>query len=142
MRVVSGQFRESEYRAQAEFRSALRAFLHVAERHARQAGIPPQQYLVLLAIRGHPAYPHVSVGQLADSLRIHQSSTSLVVDRMVRSCLLTRLEDTGDRRRICLTLTSRGQKVLDTILAANRRELGDTELRLQGMLGGPRSDIA
>ena len=36
----------------AEFRTALRQFLRRSERVARQAGLTPQRYLLLLMIKG------------------------------------------------------------------------------------------
>jgi DNA-binding MarR family transcriptional regulator len=102
----------------------LREFLRFAEEQARQEGITPQQYVLLVVTRGHEDYPNVTIGDIAQALQVRQSSASLLVDRSVRRGLLDRREDPVDRRRAIVQLTDQGQQVLDVIMAANRRELG------------------
>jgi DNA-binding MarR family transcriptional regulator len=121
---VPSRFSESDYRDQADFRCALREFLRFAEEQARQEGITPQQYVLLVVTRGHEDYPNVTIGDIAQALQVRQSSASLLVDRSVRRGLLDRREDPVDRRRAIVQLTDQGQQVLDVIMAANRRELG------------------
>ncbi|MGI8827876.1 MAG: MarR family winged helix-turn-helix transcriptional regulator [Chloroflexota bacterium] len=124
---LSGGFSDGDYRDQADFRSAIRRFLHYSEEQARAAGITPQQHLLLLVTRGHRAYPKVSIGDVAEALQISHHGASLLVDRVVRRGLLARVEDPDDRRRALLSLTDEGQRVLDRITEANRRELGTLE---------------
>ncbi len=116
-----------DYRALAQFRRALRQFLRFSEEQARASGITPQQHLLLLVVRGHAAYPNVSIGDAAQALQISHHGASLLVDRSVRKGLLDRREDQQDRRRALLSLTEAGQEILDRITEANRRELGVLE---------------
>ena len=125
--TVSGMFPDSDYRDQADFRCALRQFLRFSEEQARAAGITPQQHLLLLIVRGHRSYPEVSIGEVADGLQIRHHAASLLVDRCVKRSLLYRREDPADRRRALVSLTEEGQRVLDEITLANRRELGALE---------------
>ena len=120
-------FTDRDYRDQADFRCALRRFLHFSEEQARMAGITPQQHLLLLIVRGHSSYPAVSIGEVADSLQIRHHAASLLVDRRVKKGLLDRREDPDDRRRALVSLTPEGQRILDHITMANRRELGALE---------------
>src|SRR5579864_5735887 len=71
---------DSDFRDQAEFRAALRRFLRYSEEQSRVYGITPQQHLLLLAVRGHANYPNVSIGDVAEALRIRHHSASLLVD--------------------------------------------------------------
>lgn len=119
-----GHFTEKEYRDQAAFRVALHEFLHRADGHAREIGLTPQQWLLLLMLRGHRDYPRVTLRDLAETLKIRQSSTSLLVDRAVRDGYVRRVTPADDRRRVSLSLTESGQHLLDTVIAASRRELG------------------
>lgn len=121
------RFSDSDYRDQADFRSALRRFLHFSEQQARHAGITPQQHMLLLIVRGHRAYPSVNIGQVAESLQLSHHGASLLVDRGVRRGLLNRREDQEDRRRALVSLTTEGQQILDQITEANRKELGALE---------------
>jgi DNA-binding MarR family transcriptional regulator len=125
-----GEFNESIYRDHADFRYALRRFLRFSEEQARAAGITPQQHLLLLIVRGHPSYPHVSIGDIAERLQIRHHSASLLVERGVRRGLLHRREDSRDRRRALVSLTHEGQQLLDRLLHANGRELGALESTL------------
>lgn len=121
---VPSRFKETDYRDQADFRCALREFLRFAEEQARQEGITPQQYVLLVVTRGHGSYPVVTIGDIAQALQVRQSSASLLVDRSVKRGLLDRREDPADRRRAIVQLTEEGQRILDVIMDANRRELG------------------
>jgi DNA-binding MarR family transcriptional regulator len=114
---------DEDFRDQANFRGALRKFLHFSEEQARAHGITPQQHLLLLVIRGHPSYPTVTVGEAAEALQIRHHSASLLVDRCVRRGLLDRKEDPIDRRRVQLSLTPEGERVLTRITLANREEM-------------------
>jgi hypothetical protein len=44
----------AEYRALAEFRHRLEQFLQRRRRAARDAGLPPMQYQLMLAVKGTP----------------------------------------------------------------------------------------
>lgn len=121
---------EQDYRDQADFRYAIRNFLRFSELRARKSGITPNQHLLLLLIRGHTAYPRVTIGEIAERLQINQSGASLLVDRCVKRQLVRREEDPDDRRRAILALTQQGQTILDEITEANRREIGVMEAAL------------
>lgn len=118
-----GDFPDAVYQRQADFRSALRKFVRFSEEQARVHTITPQQHLLLLAVRGHPDYPLVTIGMIAEALQIRHHSTSLLVDRCVKRRLLDRREDPRDRRRALVSLTVEGQKILDDITRANRQEM-------------------
>jgi DNA-binding MarR family transcriptional regulator len=122
---LDARLTDADYRDQANFRAALRKFLHFSEEQARAHGITPQQHLLLLMIRGHSSYPAVTVGEAAESLQIRHHSASLLVDRCVKRGLLDRKEDPIDRRRVQLSLTPEGEHVLARITLANRQEMGD-----------------
>ncbi len=119
--------READYRDQADFRYALRRFFRFSELHARGSGITPQQHMLLLMVRGHPAYPQVTIGDIAERMQIRHHSASLLVERSLKRGLIERKHDTVDRRRALVSLTSEGQRILDKITRANRRVLGSLE---------------
>lgn len=127
LQVGGGPLSEQDYRDQADFRSALRHFLRVSEQNATAAGVTPQQHLLLILLRGHPAYPRVSVGELVESLQAGQSGVSLLVDRCVKRGLVVREEDPSDRRRAILRLTDTGQQVVDQVTHANRQVMSGLE---------------
>ncbi len=126
----SSKFQDSDYQDLADFRCALRTFMSFSERQARAAGITPQQHLLLLLARGHRSAPGVNIGELANSLQVRHHSASLLVDRCVKRGLVERREDPTDRRRALVSLTPVGQEILDTVMTANRLEMGKLEASL------------
>lgn len=117
------------FQVHANMRYVVRRFLRFSEEQARQLGITPQQHLLLLAVRGHPAYPTVTIKDIAQRLQLRHHSTSLLVDRAVKRGLVARNGDPTDRRRVIVTLTDEGQQLLEQVTRANRTELRalDTE---------------
>lgn len=114
---------DRDYRDQADFRCALRRFLHFSEEQARASGITPQQHVLILVVRGHSSYPEVTIGDVAEALQVRHHSASLLVDRGVKRGLLNRRVDSADRRRALVSLTDEGQAILDRITRANRRQM-------------------
>src|SRR5579863_5792540 len=53
-----------------------------------------------------------TISQFAELLRIGRSAASLLVDRLVQDGLVERAEDTEDRRRMVVCLSSRGEELI------------------------------
>jgi DNA-binding MarR family transcriptional regulator len=123
-RVYESLFSDTDYQDQADFRCAFRLFLRYAEEQSRAAGITPQQYFLLLVVRGHEHHPRVNIGEIAEALQVRHHGASLLVERCVRRGLLDRTEDPQDRRRVHVWLTGDGQRLLDRVMDANRQKLG------------------
>src|ERR1700761_5506251 len=81
---------KSQFETLAAFRYALRRFLHFSEEAAHAAGITPQQYQALLAIKGFPSREKVTVGELAERLQLRHHSAVGLVDRLVTEKLAHR----------------------------------------------------
>jgi DNA-binding MarR family transcriptional regulator len=111
----------------AEFRVALRRFLHRTERVAREVGITARWYLVLLLIKGAPDLSERStVTELAEELHLAQSSVTELVRRVELAGLLTREPSPSDARVVYLRLTPEGEDRLAQAfegLAAERQAL-------------------
>jgi DNA-binding MarR family transcriptional regulator len=114
---------KGEYETLAAFRYSLRQFLRFSEDAAHQAGITPQQHQALLAIKGFPERDNVSVGELAERLQVQHHSAVGLVDRLVADGLLQRAASPEDRRQVQLTLTPRGETVLEKLAAIHREQL-------------------
>jgi DNA-binding MarR family transcriptional regulator len=116
-----------EYVRVAEFRAALRRFLRRTERIARDAGLTPQRYLLLLMIKGAPdGSERSTVTSLADRLQLAQSTVTELVGRAEEAGLLTREPSRADGRVAHIGLTERGEQLLAaafTGLEAERRSL-------------------
>jgi DNA-binding MarR family transcriptional regulator len=109
----------AEFRALAEFRYQIRIFLNGSEEAARDADLEPQQYLLLLALRGLPLERPASIRELAERMQLRHHSVVELVDRLERRLLLRRERSRNDRRQVIVHLTPRGDKIL-TRLAKQR----------------------
>ena len=114
---------KADYEMLAEFRYALRRFLRFSEERVRSAGVTPQQYLALLAIKGFPGRDSVSIGELAERLQVRHHSAVGLVDRLASQGLVARGQAAEDRRQVLISLTPRGAEVLERLAAMHRDEL-------------------
>lgn len=112
-----------EFRALAEFRYLIRVFLNHGERAARAARLEPQQYLVMLMLRGLPRGGASSIGDLAERMQLRHHSVVELIDRLERQQLLRRERSRSDRRRVAVHLTRRGEKVLSRLARQRVAEL-------------------
>src|SRR5215470_12522361 len=94
----------SEYQAMAELRHRIRLFLREGDAAARAAGLEPQQYLMLLAIRGMPDGSAAKIQSLADSLLIRHHSAVELVDRLEKHGYVRRTRGREDRRQVLVSL--------------------------------------
>ena len=78
-------------------------------RETRDVGVSPEQVSLLVAIKYEPG---IGVRELAGRERVSPPAMSNHVDRLERDGLVTRTPSADDRRRVGLTLTDEGQRVL------------------------------
>ena len=113
-----------EYIALAEFRYQLRRYLRHMEEHARASGNHPQQYQLLLAIKGLPPPRVPSVTILADRMQMNHNSMVELADRCEKRGLIKRVRESDtDRRQVTLAITPEGEKVLRQQASSSREEL-------------------
>ncbi|HZD08106.1 MAG TPA: hypothetical protein VE176_07655, partial [Candidatus Limnocylindrales bacterium] len=65
---------EPEYLALGEFRYQLRRFLRNMEEATRQSGANPQQYQLILAIKGLPKDLEPTITNLAERMQLNHNS--------------------------------------------------------------------
>jgi DNA-binding MarR family transcriptional regulator len=101
-------------------------------REAREVGVSPEQVSLLVAIKYTPG---IGIRELAARERVSAPALSNHIDRLERDGLVSRTPDTADRRRVGLTLTDEGQRVLRRVrsrrtawLATRLRGLSPAEL--------------
>src|SRR5215510_7581857 len=94
----------SEYQAMAELRYRIRLFLREGDAAARSAGLEPQQYLMLLAIRSLPEGSPAKIQSLADSLLIKHHSAVELIDRLEKNGYVRRSRGREDRREVLISL--------------------------------------
>lgn len=117
----------NEYRALAELRHCIRRFLHEGDAVARAVGLEPQQYLLLLVIRGLPQGEEATIRTLADRVALKHHSAVELIDRLEAHGYVRRSRNREDRRRVLVSLLPRGERMLEQVA---RHRIG--ELRANG----------
>lgn len=120
---TSRKITQKQYETLAAFRFALRQFLRFSEQAAHGAGVTPQQHQALLAIKGFPGRAQVTVGELAERLQIAHHSTVGLVDRLTAEKLVIREASKEDRRQVYVSLTKRGDRLLEGLSSSHQEEL-------------------
>ena len=119
----SRPLQEAEYMALAEFRYQLRRFLRNMEEEVRQFGINPQQYQLVLAVRGLPKAQVPTISCLAERMQLNHNSMVELVDRCEERKMLRRVRSASDRRQVTLAITPEGEALLRKLGSAARQEL-------------------
>jgi DNA-binding MarR family transcriptional regulator len=114
---------DSEYAALAEMRYRIRQFLRGSDDAAEKAGLEPQQYQMLLAIRALPGEGEAIIGQLADRLLIRHHSAVGLIDRLEAHGYVRRDRSLGDQRQVSVILLPRGQRALEQVVGRRLHEL-------------------
>ena len=125
---------KSEFEALAAFRFAIRSYLRFSEQTVRAHGITPQQYQLMLAIKGFPGREWATVTELAERLQLRHHTVVELVDRAARQDLVARTPDPDDARAVRIVLSSAGQRALGLLSALHRDELS----RMSDALTPPR----
>src|SRR5580765_7868107 len=115
----------SEYQAMAKLRYRIRLFLREGDVAARTAGLEPQQYLMLLAIRGMPDGSAAKIQSLADSLLLRHHSAVELVDRLEKNGHVRRTRGRDDRRQVLVSLLPKGLRVLERFVQYRMGKLRD-----------------
>jgi len=97
----------------AAFRAAIRSFLRTSEQLAREEGLTPRRYLLLLMIKGAPDGSEQStVTELSERLQLAQSTVTELVGRAERAGLIQRERSEKDLRVAHLRLSPEGERRL------------------------------
>jgi DNA-binding MarR family transcriptional regulator len=120
---MASRLKESDYHSLAEFRYRIRLFLAESEETARAAGLEPEQFQFLLAVRGMPQGTAATIQQLAARLLVKHNTVVERVDRLARMGLLRRLHSHADHRVVFVELSPPGNRLVRTLSRQRMREL-------------------
>ena len=110
-----------------ELRPVLLRLARELRGETEQLGVTSRQVTLLWLIRGNPG---MSLRELAAEERISAPALSGHVDRLEKAGLLERARDEDDRRRVGLTLTEDGVRLLKRVRARRTTWLAE---RLRGL---------
>jgi DNA-binding MarR family transcriptional regulator len=123
---MPGEISTDEYQALAELRYRIRHFLSEGDAVARQLGLEPQQYLLLLTIRGLPDGHEATIRTLAERLALKHHSVVELIDRLETNGYVRRSRGRDDRRRVLVSLLPRGERILEQVAKHRIGELRAT----------------
>jgi len=113
----------ADYESLAEVRYQIRRFLHFSEQAARKAGLEPRQHQLMLALKGLPTGTRPRIGELAQRLQIQHHSAVELANRLAAGGYVRRHRGGEDRREVLLSLTPKGEKVLQELSLHHQAEL-------------------
>lgn len=125
---------KQDFEALARFRFGIRRYLRTSEELVRRHGLTPQQYQLLLALKGYPDRDWAFVRELAERLQLRHHTVVGLIDRAQRDALVARMPDPDDARAVRVVLTDAGEQTLGRLAALHRDELD----RMHGVLALPR----
>ena len=114
---------KTDFETLAEFRYALRRFLRFSEEVTRKSGITPLQYQLMLQIKGFPGRDWASVAELAERLQAKHHGVVALISRCEEAGLVRRNASRGDKRRVEVQLTKKGEECLEQLARLHRDEL-------------------
>jgi DNA-binding MarR family transcriptional regulator len=114
---------KSDFETLARFRFGIRRYLRASEEIVREHGLTPQQYQLLLALRGFPGRDWATVRELADLIQLRHHSVVELVNRVQKSGLVRRQAHPSDARAVCVCLTVEGERTLGRLSAMHHDEL-------------------
>jgi DNA-binding MarR family transcriptional regulator len=114
---------KEDFEALARFRFGIRRYLRFSEEAVRRHGVTPQQYQLMLAIKGFPGRDWAVVRELAERLQLRHHSVVELVSRAQSQGLVDRTPDPDDARAVRVTLTEQGELLLGRLATLHRDEL-------------------
>ena len=124
-----------EYHAMASFRHLLRRFLRFSKDFLRdRAGLTPEQYEALLAIKAFADPKGFTISQLSERLQVKHHSAVNIVDRLAERHLITRETGATDRRQRNVQLTAKGAALIDDLASVHRKEIRERSTEMMKAL--------
>ena len=123
MLLMTMRIATSDYRALAALRYRIRLFLSEGDAAARREGLEPQQYLLLLAVRGLPEGAKATIQVLAERLVLKHNSTVELIDRLETHGYVCRSQSPEDRRCVLVKLLPRGEELVERVARERLTEM-------------------
>jgi DNA-binding MarR family transcriptional regulator len=112
-----------DYPTLADLRYQIRRFLRVREVAARATGVEPQQYLLLLQVKGLEGRSPATISALAERLQLRHHSVVQLVDRLAAHGMVERSRHRDDRREVVVALRPAGELLLSRLARYSVDEL-------------------
>jgi DNA-binding MarR family transcriptional regulator len=120
---MASRLTERDFQLLAEFRYRIRLFLAESDQTARAAGLEPEQFQLLLAVKGMPQGNAATIQHLVGRLLVRHNTVVERIDRLARMGLLRRLHGHADHRVVFVELSARGTRIVEKLSLQRMQEL-------------------
>ena len=114
---------KADFETLANFRYQLRRFLRFSEEATHENGVRPQQYLLMLQIKGFPGRQWASIAELSERLQSKHHGVVALVSRCEAAGWVERKASRTDRRSVEVHLTPAGEACLEHLARLHLDEL-------------------
>ena len=121
--VIGHLVQPEDYNALGAFRYAMRKFLRFSKDFLADAGLTPEQYETLLAIKTRGGAKGLNIRDLSERLQVKHHTAISLVNKLVNRRLLSRQRGLKDRREVVIKLTPRGDATIARLADIHRREM-------------------
>ncbi len=127
---------DEDYERLAHFRHTVRQFSRQTELEGRRVGLTPQQYQLMVAIKGFPGREWANISELAERLQIRHNAVIGLVNRAEVRGLVARKQDVEplDRRVVQIHLTPVGERALQVMASALQAERKRVRVSLDALM--------
>ncbi len=109
------------------FRRLVQVLQNYSKSLESDLGVSGAQLFVLKKVSESGA---CSINDIAEKTLTHQSSVSVVVDRLVQKALVERQKDPNDKRRVLIALSPKGKKLISQAESTPQEKLAKSILKL------------
>ncbi|MEI7420906.1 MAG: MarR family transcriptional regulator [Prolixibacteraceae bacterium] len=117
---LKGRFRNEYHKGLINLTYTTKQLGYEFFQSLKKHGLAEQQYNVLRILRGFRSQAPLSIGFIKERMLDKDSDVSRIVDRLYEKGLLTRKENSGDRRQKAIEITDKGLALLDSMLECEK----------------------
>jgi MarR family transcriptional regulator, multiple gene regulator MgrA len=110
---LKGRFRNEYHKGLINLTYTTRQLNYGFLQNLKKHGITEQQYNALRILRGYRPQAPLSIGFIKERMLDRDSDVSRLVDRLFENGLVSRTENSEDRRQKSVEITEKGLKLLE-----------------------------
>ncbi len=118
---LRGHFRNNYHKGLINLTFTTKQLSYEFFQALKKHGIAEQQYNVLRILRGFRSESPLCVGFIKERMFDKNSDVSRIVDRLFEKELLTRKENSEDRRQKTVEITDKGLALLDSMFECEKK---------------------
>jgi len=117
---IKGHFRNDYHKGLINLSYTARLLSYEFIQSLKKHEITEQQYNVLRILRGFRADAPLSIGFIKERMLDKDSDVSRIVERLFEKAMVSRKENSADRRQKDIEITAKGLLLLDSMLDCER----------------------